>query len=140
MFDLDTCVCFVTNKVAKRMADVFNERLLPLGVTRVQWTAMYFLLRYGRISQKELSDRMNIKESTTARLVDRMEKDGHIVRVKDDDDRRVTYIELTEKGRIRIEELLPEGEKMSKYASRGISDEELEIFNRVLNKLMDNIE
>ncbi|WDU82005.1 hypothetical protein [Caloramator sp. Dgby_cultured_2] len=42
MFDLDTCVCFSTNKVAKKLADTFNERLLPFGVTRVQWTAMYF--------------------------------------------------------------------------------------------------
>ncbi|WDU82004.1 MarR family transcriptional regulator [Caloramator sp. Dgby_cultured_2] len=58
-----------------------------------------FLLRDGRMSQKELSDKMNIKESTTVRLVDRMEKDGFIVRFKDSNDRRITYIELTEKGK-----------------------------------------
>lgn len=51
------------------------------------------------MSQKELSDKMNIKESTTVRLVDRMEKDGFIVRFKDSNDRRITYIELTEKGK-----------------------------------------
>lgn len=140
MFDLDTCVCFSTNKVAKKLADTFNERLLPFGVTRVQWTAMYFLLRDGRMSQKELSDKMNIKESTTVRLVDRMEKDGFIVRFKDSNDRRITYIELTEKGKKRIEELLPEGEKMSQLASRGISDEEIEIFKKVLDKFMENLE
>ena len=111
MFDIESCVCFINSKTSKKMADMFNERLIPLGVTRVQWMAMYYLLKYGDMSQKELGEWMDIKESTVARLLDRMEEDGLIKRTKSSEDRRVTYIKLTHKGRDRIEELLPEGQK-----------------------------
>lgn len=139
MFDLESCICFINNRVSKKMADMFNERLATFGVTRVQWIAMYYLLKYGVMSQKDLADRMDLKESTVARLVDRMESENLIERIKDASDRRVTNIELTESGRKRMEELLPEGQKMSDFFSKGITDEEIEVFKRVLDKFMKNI-
>jgi DNA-binding MarR family transcriptional regulator len=139
MFDIESCVCFINNKTSKKMADMFNERLIPLGVTRVQWIAMYYLLKYGDLSQKELGERMDIKESTVARLLDRMEEEGLIIRTQTREDRRVKYIKLTPKGRERIEELLPEGQKMSEFFSIGITEEEIEVFKRVLQKFMINI-
>ena len=139
MFDIESCVCFINNKTSKKMADMFNERLIPLGVTRVQWIAMYYLLKYGDMSQKDLGEKMDIKESTVARLLDRMEEDSLIIRTQTREDRRVKYIKLTSKGRERIEELLPEGEKMSEFFSMGITEEEIDVFKRVLQKFMINI-
>ena len=139
MFDIESCVCFINSKTSKKMADMFNERLIPLGVTRVQWIAMYYLLKYGDMSQKELGERMDIKESTVARLLDRMEDEDLIERTTTKEDRRVKYIKLTQKGRKRIEELLPEGQKMSELFSMGITEEEIEVFKIVLEKFMKNI-
>ena len=139
MFDIESCVCFINNKTSKKMADLFNERLIPLGVTRVQWIAMYYLLKYGDLSQKELGQRMDIKESTVARLLDRMEEEGLITRTQTKEDRRVKFIKLTPKGKEKIVELLPEGQKMSEFFSMGITDEEIEVFKRVLQKFMINI-
>ena len=139
MFDIESCVCFINSKTSKKMADMFNERLILLGVTRVQWIAMYYLLKYGELSQKKLGERMEIKESTVARLLDRMEEEDLIKRTKAREDRRVKYIKLTQKGRERIEELLPEGQKMSELFSMGITEEEIEVFKRVLEKFIINI-
>lgn len=139
MFDIESCICFINSKVSKKMADIFNERLLQHGVTRVQWIAMFYLLKYGSMSQKELGDRMDIKESTVARLIDRMESEELIERIKDKADRRITYIDLTQKGKQRIEELLPEGQKMSDFFSNGITEEEIGVFKRVLDKFVKNI-
>ncbi|SKA93938.1 DNA-binding transcriptional regulator, MarR family [Caloramator quimbayensis] len=140
MFDLDTCLCFTTNKAAKKIAEAFNERLLKFGVTRVQWTAMYYLLKYNRMSQRELSEKMDIKESSMVRLIDRLEKDNYVSRSRDAKDKRVVYIELTEKGKDKITELLPEGERMSRIARAGIEDKDLEVFERVLRKFIENAE
>ncbi|MBZ9634947.1 MarR family winged helix-turn-helix transcriptional regulator [Clostridium sp. FP1] len=139
MFDIESCVCFINNKTSKKMADMFNERLIPFGVTRVQWMAMYYLLKYGDMNQKDLGERMDIKESTVARLLDRMETEDLIVRTQAKEDRRIKYIKLTQKGREKIEELLEEGKKMSEFFSKGITEEETEVFKRVLQKFMKNI-
>lgn len=140
MFDLDACVAFITNRAAKKMADEFNNRLMEQGITRVQWIALYYLGKYDKISQKELGELMDIKESTVARLIDRMEKEDYVYRTKDEEDRRVTLILLTEKGQKYREKLLPEGQKMADVFTKGISEGELNTFMNVLEKMLLNID
>lgn len=139
LFNLDECVAFITNKAAKKMADAFNKRLKPLGITRVQWTALYYLGKYDGISQKELAEKMNIKSSTVVRLIDRMENDNLVIRLEDPEDRRAIKLALTEKGKELRERFLPEGENMSKIFANGLTDEEIKIFLKVINKMVENI-
>ena len=139
LFDLDACVAFITNKAAKKMADEFNNRLMELGITRVQWIALYYLGKHNGISQKELGELMDIKESTVARLIDRMEKEDYVYRAKDENDRRITLISLTEKGQKYREEFLPEGQKMADVFTDGISEDEINTFMKVLEKILLNI-
>ncbi|MCS5421372.1 MULTISPECIES: MarR family winged helix-turn-helix transcriptional regulator [Psychrilyobacter] len=138
MIKLSDCVGFITNKASKKIADVFNEKLSAHEITRVQWTALYFLGKWEYINQSELAEKMDIKKSTIVRLVDRMEKEGYVRRKKDIKDRRITYICLTELGKKLRKELLPFGEEFSKLITRDISHEEIEIFKKVLNKLVEN--
>lgn len=140
LFDLDACVGFITNKAGKKLADEFNERLLNVGITRVQWIALYYLGKYYELNQKELGDLMDIKESSVARLVDRMEREGYVTRQKDMNDRRITKLVLTDKGREYREKLLPEGEKMAQIFTKGITNEEISVFLKVIDKMLSNIE
>lgn len=140
MFDIDTCLAFITGVAAKKVADNFNERLIKKGITRVQWMALYYVGKHGKLTQAELANLMNIKASTTVRLLDRMEREEYIIRERSLEDRRVTFISLTEKGnKLRIE-LLPEGEKMSLIVRKGITDKEIEIFKHVLDKITNNVD
>lgn len=138
MFKLDDCVGFITNKVSKKISDVFNEKLSDYEVTRVQWIALYFLGKCEYINQTELAEKMDIKKSTVVRLIDRMEKEGYVRRKKDIKDRRITYICLTALGKKLRKELLPFGEEFSNLIARDISDEDMEIFKKVLDKLVVN--
>lgn len=140
MFDLNSCIAFITNNSSKKLSNSFNERLVQKGSTRVQFIALYYLGLSEKINQSELSEKMNIKPSTTARLIDRMEREEYLTRTKCTDDRRVTYLELTPLGKQFRDSLLPLGEEMSKVFSKGITDEEFEIFKRVLNKMVCNSE
>lgn len=138
-FTLERCIGYVTTNSIKIITDAFSHRLEKKGVTRIQWIALYYLYHNENISQKELAIKMNIKDSTVARLLDRMERDELITRVKSTLDRRITYIHLTEKGKEYEAELLPEGEIYSEKLLNGISDEEIEIFEKVLNTMVENI-
>lgn len=140
MFKLDDCVGFITNTAAKKIADAFNEKLSQYGITRVQWIALYFLGQNESMNQSDLAKKMNIKNSTMVRLIDRLEKEGYVKRVKDIKDRRITNLSLTEIGIQRREELLPIGIEFSDLASKGISDKDIEIFKDVLNKMVLNVE
>ncbi|WP_249168661.1 MarR family winged helix-turn-helix transcriptional regulator [Alkaliphilus sp. B6464] len=129
----------MTDNSSKVICDAFSERVMRLGVTRVQWIALYYLGKEEVISQKELAEKMNIKESSVARLLDRMERDGLVERVKNENDKRVTNVRLTDKGKQYRIKLLPEGEEFEKLLYKNISDEEMKIFTTVLSKMVSNI-
>ncbi|GAA0769413.1 MarR family transcriptional regulator [Clostridium subterminale] len=139
MFDLDDCIAFITNKSAKKLADEFNRRLQENGTTRVQWIALFYIGKAGEISQKELSDYMDIKESSMVRLIDRMEKEELVERRKDSEDRRITKIILTDRGKFLKEELMPIGQEFQNDVVKGISKENLEVFKEVLQRMTYNI-
>lgn len=139
MFDLDTCLGFITNNIAKEISECFNDRLLLVGITRVQWIALYYLGEEEIISQCELAENMGVKASSVARLIDRMEREEYVVRKRSEKDKRRVDLHLTNKGKKLREELLPEGKKMSELVSKGISDEEIQIFKNVLHKMSINL-
>lgn len=138
MFKLDTWVSYVAANYMKQITDVFGRKLEKKGVTRIQWIALYYIGKNGTLNQNELASYMDIKGSTVARLIDRMERDELVCRVKDENDRRATILSLTEKGEKYREELLPEGQIFSDEVMSGISVEELEIFNSVMNRMLEN--
>lgn len=140
MFKLDDCVGFVTNKEAKKIVKAFSQVLSYQGITRTQWIALYYLSISEYINQSELADTMNVEKSTMARLIDRMEKEGYVKREKHESDRRITYIRLTDVGRQRNKDLMPFGEDFNNTIIRDITEEDLDIFKKVLNKLVENAE
>ncbi|MGI6727929.1 MAG: MarR family winged helix-turn-helix transcriptional regulator [Anaerovoracaceae bacterium] len=139
-FDLSKCIGFVTDTAIKTITENFNQRLERLGSTRIQWIALYFLdCTEKAINQKDLAALMNVQDSTMARLVDRMERDGLIKRIEDPNDRRIKLLELTHNGKAKIDELMPAGIDFSNLLLKDISPEELEIFECVLSKMINNI-
>lgn len=139
MFDLENCIGFLTNVQAKKLADAFNNRLMDKGITRVQWIALYYLDRYESLSQMELAEKLNIKPSSVVRLMDRMERDGLVERVKNPEDRRAYNLIFTDKGREFWDTIKGEGEIMGDIFTKDISPEELNVFIKVLEQMVENI-
>lgn len=123
----------------KFITDTFDHILSDKGVTRVQWIALYYLGKQEYINQKELADLMKVKESTVARLIDRMEREGLVERKRKVEDRRAFELLLTEKGSAYRKELLPEGQLFHNLVSKGISEQEMQAFMMVLKKMRENV-
>lgn len=138
MFDLDDCIGIITSRSTKEITDAFSSKVEACGITRVQWIAIYYIGKEEGITQKKLGEKMDLKESTVARLVDRMEKEGTVERIKDTSDKRITKLYLTKLGKYKREEILPIGESFSKEGIEGISEEHLNIFKEVLSKIVSN--
>ena len=89
--------------------------LSPYGLTETHFNIL-MLLRYqsenGRINQTRLGNMLLIHRSNITGIIDRMEKAGLVRRIADPEDRRINYIEMTEKGK----ETLAEAHKV--YYSR----------------------
>lgn len=139
MFSLNDCIGFITNTASKKLSDDFNRRLLEYKITRVNFIAIYYIGESEDISQRELSEKMDVNDSSIARLIDRMEKEELVERKRDLKDRRTVRIRLTEKGSLIRKALMPVAEKFQNDVTSGISQEELDVFNSVLEKMVKNL-
>lgn len=139
MFELDDCVGIITCNTGKKIAEKFNEHILAHGLTRVQWIALYYLGKYESMTQRELSAKMHITDSTMVRLIDRLEKEHYVQRIKDITDRRITNLKLTETGVRKRQDILSIGEEFANSVSRGLTNEEIEVFKKITTKMLENI-
>ncbi len=83
----------------------------------------------------ELSNKMYLACSTTTDLIDRMERNGLVSRVRDEHDRRVVRIHLLEKGERIIEEVIEKRQRDLARVLENFSDEEIVFLERCLRKL-----
>ena len=99
---------------------------------------MYYISTNKMISQRELSLLMHVADSSIGRLLDRLERDEMVVRSTNESDRRVTMVILTERGEELMSRLIPYGERFNDDLIEGIHQEELMIFQNVLEKMTEN--
>ncbi|WMI82612.1 MarR family winged helix-turn-helix transcriptional regulator [Anaerotignum sp. MB30-C6] len=138
-FDIRQCVNYITLNNTKKLSEIFGKWLDGSGITRIQWIALFFLKTNGKLSQRELSQAMEINDSSALRLVDRLERDGFVTRTRSKEDRRVIHLDLTQRGSDLMDKLLPIGEQFNQVLIQGIPQEEIEIFINVQTKMYKNI-
>ncbi|MGP4064898.1 MarR family winged helix-turn-helix transcriptional regulator [Oceanobacillus sp. M65] len=90
-------------------------------ITSPQFVALQWLLEEGDLTIGELSNKISLAFSTTTDLVDRMERNELVERVRDSKDRRVVRIHVLEKGESIIEEVIQKrqeylGEVLDKFS------------------------
>lgn len=90
----------------------------------------------GRLRLQELAEAVRHSQSGTTRLVDRLEKEGLIVRHSCESDRRVTWALLSEKGKETYAKALPVWQLfLTDHLRRGLTPDEAETLRLLLLKL-----
>lgn len=138
LFKLDDCLTFITNKSSKLLAETLDNEFRPYHITRSQWIALYYVYNHESITQKELADKMGIKEPSVVRLLQKLEADDLLFRASTIEDKRIKQLKLSSKGIKTYHELLPVVEHFKNYTVRGISEEDLQTFKQVLETMTKN--
>lgn len=131
---------FHCNLTFRAFARALDEALEGAGVSSAQCVALAHLVAAGPLVQSQLAERLMVAPPTAARLVDRMERDGWIVRRPDPSDRRIKQVELTPAARTVWGEVSQTVRGILDRAYRGIQGEELEAAKRVLARVRDNLD
>ncbi|PLR77722.1 MarR family transcriptional regulator [Bacillus sp. V3-13] len=112
-----------------------REILSNYTITPPQFVALQWLFEDGDMTIGELSNKMYLAFSTTTDLVDRMEKNKLVMRVKDPNDRRVVRIHLLEEGKRVIDEVIKKRQAYLQEVLRNFSGEEVLLLKKNLTKL-----
>lgn len=106
-----------------------------VGLTGPQLTVIKLLDTLGDLSLSSLSGRIKAQNSTVTGIIDRMEREGLVVRERSTTDRRVVFIRLTPKGRSLAKEIEVEPMEILRAVLSTLSREDTRDLMRILTKL-----
>ncbi|WP_026563393.1 MarR family winged helix-turn-helix transcriptional regulator [Bacillus sp. UNC41MFS5] len=112
-----------------------REMLSTYTITPPQFIALQWLFEEGDMTIGELSTKMYLACSTTTDLVDRMEKNLLVERVKNPNDRRVVRIHLLEEGKRIIDEVIKKRQVYLEEVLVDFTPEEIHVLQKSLTKL-----
>ncbi len=84
------------NFAAATGSAVTNKLLEPHGLSLAQWAVLVSIWRNGPLSGKQIAELTGNEASATSRIIDRMVKNGLLVRQTVEQDRRSVVVTLTE--------------------------------------------
>ncbi|SFB24149.1 DNA-binding transcriptional regulator, MarR family [Lentibacillus halodurans] len=108
-------------------------------ITSPQFVALQFLID-GDMTIGELSNKNGLAFSTTTDLVDRLEKNKLVERVRDTSDRRVVRIHILPKGRTIIEEVIKKRQEYLGDVLANFSGDQTETLNELLAFLSEEMQ
>ena len=98
LLNLDNEIGFALYACSKGLIRKYNPVLEKLGLTYTSYLAMLALWEQDQISMSELGKKLYLDSGTLTPLLKKMEKQGLLLRKREDRDERVVLITLTEKG------------------------------------------
>ena len=88
---------------------------------------------------KDIEQELNITKSVASNLVKRMVQNGLVELEVSPNDKRAKYVHLTEKSRSQMKQNKSFFDRIDRSLLEGVSEEELAIFEEVLDKLQANV-
>ncbi|MFB4006034.1 MarR family winged helix-turn-helix transcriptional regulator [Streptococcus pneumoniae] len=89
---------------------------------------------------KDIEQELNITKSVASNLVKRMVQNGLVELEASPSDKRAKFVRLTDKSRSQMKQVKAFFERIDNQLMADIDEDELLIFEKVLNQLKENIE
>ncbi len=126
------------NRLCRFYDSCFSDGTLTSG----QASVLYFLMNQSPdidTFPTDLEVYLDLKKPSVTSLLNYLEKDGYIRRLDVAYDGRHRKIVLTQKALDIRSDIIKKISDYRETAFRGISDKDMEAFDRVLKKIMDNL-
>ena len=120
--------------IQSQLEKAMNEQLKEFDLTKSQLDILRFLkyVKKDHVNQKDIEEFFHISNPTVTGLLNRMEQKGYVVRVHSPDDKRIRYIQITDK----VEDIDKKIKKHIDYSegviAKGLSQEERNLLFKLL--------
>jgi len=140
-YDYQNSMGFIVNSTAKMFVKALDSELRKsIGVTFSQWKILVMMSVKDGTTQKEIANGLGLEGATLIPILDKMEKDGLVVRKVDLADRRNNRIYRTEKAENLWPAMVESALKMREISVRDIPSTHVTITRDSLQKIYRNLE
>ena len=138
--DLGNYLPYLINRVGFALVESFTtDALKANGLSIDMWRVLAALSNNGGQRQVDLVGMTSIDASTMSRLVTRLVRMGLVTRSRSATSNREVVVELSPKGRVLVQRLIPIAKKLEQTASAGLPPKDLAVAKRALGRMYDNL-
>jgi len=139
MLDPDQSVGFLINDIARLLRRNFNRRAQDLGLSQAQSRALAYLSLQEGVNQVTLAESLEVQPMTLARLIDRLQEAGLVVRRPDPGDRRAFHLYLTSAARPLLERMWQLAAETREEAMAGLPEDRKQALLAALRHMKENL-
>ena len=122
-------------RASNLLVDDLKKILKNYPINATEFSVMEFLYSKGEKSIQEIRDRILLASGSATYVVDNLERKEYVRRIVNQNDRRVTYIKLTEAGKDLINDIFPTHKKNTKKIFNDLTNGELITLKEILKKI-----
>ena len=119
----------------KKLLDMDLRNIRGYGLNATEFGVLEFLYNKGSHPLQQIGNHILITSGTITYVIDKLEKKGLIIRRSCEKDRRIIYAEITESGRNKMSEILPNHYTTFTEAFEGLTPVEKEQTIALLKKI-----
>lgn len=132
---LENQLCFPLYAASRKIVSAYTPYLKPLGITYTQYITFMVLWEENGLFVGDICARLHLDNGTLTPLLKKMEKQGFVVRRRDETDERKVRVFLTDEGRAMKERVRDIPRKVGSCVD--LNTEEARTLYRLLYKLLD---
>jgi DNA-binding MarR family transcriptional regulator len=136
---LDTSIPFLLRRTSRYFRLGMQNRLRRYDLGFSHWFFLRALWLKDGITQRELCQRIEAPEPAAVAALRELERQGHVRRVRDKDNKRKILVFITPKGHALREKLLPHAYELASMGVKGIPEHQVALLRSLLNRIRDNM-
>ncbi len=114
---------------------IARKDIATYGINMTEFAALEALYHKGRLPVQGICSKVLIANSSMTYVLDKLEKRQLLKRTRDQHDKRTYYVELTNQGRVFLEDIFPKHHAVMKKVFDVLSEDETESINELLKKV-----
>jgi DNA-binding MarR family transcriptional regulator len=124
----------------KTIEQAFRKNMseLPVEIPAEAFGILMITHFHQGIIQQDIAEMAKKDKSAVLRQIDVLENKGLVQRQADEHDRRKNLIFITDKGKEIVQTIVDKEHELLLLLLQGVTEQELEIFNKVLTVLKNN--
>lgn len=125
----------VLSRATKVISEESNKIIEQFGLNPTEFAVLELLHHRGRQPIQKIGQKILLRSGSMTYVVNRLEEKGFLQRIFCEEDKRITYIAITDKGVHLVEDIFPGHVEKIESLMSGLSKEEQEQTIELVRKL-----
>jgi MarR family transcriptional regulator for hemolysin len=126
-------------RLGKLYQSLLAKKTRHLDVDRYHYVLSLIYHHDGQLSQKALAEILDKDKSAMVSIINLLTAKGFVYRENNPNDRREQLLKVTEKAKLAVPHIVASFKSINADITRGISNDDMKIFERVLLQMQNNI-